>query len=176
MASENTSHRPEFYWSPADTPVGPVVIVAGPEGLYRVGLGVTPERAAEYVRDVSENSERADEQLTPVVEALNEFLLGTRREFPYVLDTYQGSEFDRSVWSELRRIPRGTTRTYGAIASLLGMSPGAARAVGQACGRNPLPLVIPCHRVIASDGSLGGYAGGPDLKARLLKLEGVLLV
>lgn len=79
--------------------------------------------------------------------------------------------FSTRVWRRLRRIPRGQVRTYGGVAKAL-RRPGGARAVGQACGRNPLPLLYPCHRVVAADLSLGGFAGGLDMKRQLLELEG----
>jgi O-6-methylguanine DNA methyltransferase len=79
--------------------------------------------------------------------------------------------FQARVWRQIRKIPRGEVRSYGRIAKVL-RKPSAARAVGQACGRNPIPLVIPCHRVVASDGSLGGFTAGLEVKRRLLSLEG----
>ena len=79
--------------------------------------------------------------------------------------------FSARVWKHLRKIPRGRVRTYGAVAKAL-RSPSAARAVGQACGRNPLPLIVPCHRVVRADLALGGFTGGVELKRRLLELEG----
>ncbi|HEY0513475.1 MAG TPA: MGMT family protein, partial [Thermoanaerobaculia bacterium] len=82
-----------------------------------------------------------------------------------------GTPFERSVWDELRRIPFGETRSYGEIAQAIGR-PGAARAVGRANGANPIPIVVPCHRVIGSDGSLTGFGGGLEAKSRLLEIEG----
>lgn len=82
----------------------------------------------------------------------------------------EGTEFQRSVWALLREIPGGEVRTYGELARRLGR-PGAARAVGQACNRNPIPILIPCHRVVGRGGSLTGYAGGTALKAELLAFE-----
>lgn len=83
-----------------------------------------------------------------------------------------GTDFQRKVWAAIEAIPLGKTKTYGEIALLIG-HPGASRAVGAACGANPLPLFIPCHRVLASNGRLGGFTGGLDVKRRLLKLEGI---
>ncbi len=85
-----------------------------------------------------------------------------------------GTKFQRAVWEAMRSIPLGGTVSYGELARKAGY-PGAARAVGQAVGHNPIPLLIPCHRVIASDGTLGGFGGGPELKRALLKQEGVSL-
>lgn len=100
---------------------------------------------------------------------LREFMHGARREFSFPIRT-AGTGFEEQVWREVRDIPFGATTTYGAIARRLGQ-PGAARAVGSANGRNPIPIVIPCHRVVASGGGLGGYGGGLELKRRLLALE-----
>jgi methylated-DNA-[protein]-cysteine S-methyltransferase len=104
---------------------------------------------------------------------LLEYCAGTRRTFdvPLVLS---GTEWQNTVWRELTRIPFGETRTYGQIAATLGR-PAAARAMGRANATNPLPLVVPCHRVIGADGSLTGYGGGLHLKVRLLAHEGVVL-
>lgn len=85
-----------------------------------------------------------------------------------------GTPFERAVWEVLRDIPRGETRCYGEVASRAG-SPGAARAVGRACARNPVPIIVPCHRVVRADGSIGGYSGGVDIKRELLKIEGNFL-
>ncbi len=90
------------------------------------------------------------------------------------LDLTRGTKFRLRVWDELSRIPRGETRSYGEIASELGKR-RAARAVGGACGANPIPVLIPCHRVLAASGALGGFSGGREWKRRLLTLEGVLL-
>lgn len=104
-----------------------------------------------------------------VASELREFMHGARREFSFPIHT-AGTGFEEQVWREVRDIPFGATATYGAIARRLGQ-PGAARAVGSANGRNPIPIVIPCHRVVASGGGLGGYGGGLELKRRLLALE-----
>jgi O-6-methylguanine DNA methyltransferase len=88
------------------------------------------------------------------------------------LDPARGTTFQRRVWEELRRLRPGQTRTYGDLAARVGR-PGAARAVGQACGANPVPVLIPCHRVLAAGGRLGGFSGGTGWKARLLAREGV---
>jgi methylated-DNA-[protein]-cysteine S-methyltransferase len=104
---------------------------------------------------------------------LGEYFAGKRREFELELAPV-GTDFQLRVWNALRKIPYGAVRNYGDIAREIGQ-PGAARAVGQANGCNPLPIVIPCHRVIASDGTIGGYSGGLAIKNRLLALENVVL-
>ena len=103
---------------------------------------------------------------------LTEYFAGQRREFDLPLAP-AGTDFQRRVWELLREIPYGETVTYGELARRLG-NPKSARAVGMACNRNPIAIVVPCHRVVGSTGSLTGYAGGLDAKAFLLKLEGVL--
>jgi methylated-DNA-[protein]-cysteine S-methyltransferase len=105
----------------------------------------------------------------PVRGELAEYANGNRRTFDVPL-AFSGSEWQKEVWAELTRIPFGETRSYGEIADALGR-PGAARAVGSANARNVLPLVVPCHRVIAADGTLGGFNGGLHLKERLLEHE-----
>ncbi|MCD6050258.1 MAG: cysteine methyltransferase [Verrucomicrobia bacterium] len=90
------------------------------------------------------------------------------------LDLSRGSEFQQAVWRELLAIPLGHTRTYGELAARLG-NPSGSRAVGAACGANPIPVIVPCHRVLAANGKLGGFSGGAGWKNRLLQIEGVLL-
>jgi methylated-DNA-[protein]-cysteine S-methyltransferase len=104
---------------------------------------------------------------------LREYFAGERRTFDLELAPY-GTEFQLRVWRALCAIPYGAVRNYGDIARAIGQ-PGAARAVGQANGCNPLPIVVPCHRVIASDSTIGGYSGGLAIKHRLLALEGAEL-
>lgn len=109
-----------------------------------------------------------------VVWQLNEYFNGKRRVFDFPFDFSTGTPFCRKVWAELYRIPYGVTRTYGDIARLIGL-PKASRAVGVACNRNPLLLVVPCHRVVGKNGSLTGFACGTDIKYFLLNLEKHLL-
>lgn len=117
---------------------------------------------------------RPDEHpvLAATVQQLGEYLAGERRSFDLPLAPH-GNEFQQSVWRLLLEIPYGSTTTYGELAQRLGQ-PGAAQAVGTANARNPIGIIIPCHRVIGSDGSLTGYAGGLNRKRRLLELEGAL--
>ncbi len=104
-----------------------------------------------------------------VARELIQYFEGVRTEFTFPVHL-AGSAFERRVWSALKRIPYGQTRTYGEVARAIGR-PGAARAVGTANGRNPVPIVIPCHRVVAAGGKLGGFGGGLSLKKDLLRLE-----
>jgi len=104
---------------------------------------------------------------------LNEYFAGKRTHFDLPLDLGSGTAFQQSVWRNLLKIPAGKTVSYGAISHSIG-KPKAMRAVGAAVGRNPFSIVVPCHRVIGSDGALTGYAGGLDRKVALLTLEGFL--
>jgi O-6-methylguanine DNA methyltransferase len=110
--------------------------------------------------------------LRPYVQELQEYFAGQRREFSFPLDL-RGTDFQIACWRALLTIPYGETRTYAHIARAVG-SPKGFRAVGMANNRNPIAIVVPCHRVIASDGTLCGYGGGLDLKRKLLELEGAL--
>ena len=124
--------------------------------------------------DAIDAPERDDDPL--LVEAarqLREYFAGARSAFDVALDL-QGTQFQRAVWQALLAIAPGRTRTYGEIAHALGV-PSASRAVGAAVGRNPVSIIVPCHRVVGSSGALTGYAGGLDRKRTLLELEGALL-
>lgn len=121
--------------------------------------------------DAQPQGERVDDPVLDEAERqLSEYFDGKRTEFDLPLAS-EGSEFQKKVWAELRRIPYGETATYGDIARRLGYEPVISRAVGVANASNPLPIVVPCHRVIGSDGKLTGYAGGVDRKQALLELE-----
>jgi len=110
--------------------------------------------------------------LSALLVKLRRYFEGEPVTFDEPLDPTIGTEFLRRVWGLTREIPRGETRSYGQIARMAG-SPGAARAVGQAMARNPWPIIVPCHRVLGSDGSLTGFGGGVDMKRRMLQMEGV---
>ena len=121
----------------------------------------------------SPGHQRGGSALLPEVNRqLAEYFAGDRRVFDLPLDPV-GTAFQRRVWQLLAAVPWGTTTTYGALAAALGLPAGASRAVGAANGANPLPVVLPCHRVVGADGTLTGYAGGLPRKALLLRLEGV---
>jgi methylated-DNA-[protein]-cysteine S-methyltransferase len=149
-----------------DTPIGPLTLAAGDAGLRSVWFGV---------REPTPAAPRGGH---PVLEAarteLEEYFAGERRVFEVPLDVSSGTAFQREAWLALARIPYGETTTYGEQARRLGR-PDAVRAVGAANGRNPLPIVLPCHRVIGADGALTGFGGGLPVKRALLDLEqGVL--
>ncbi|GGU85888.1 methylated-DNA--protein-cysteine methyltransferase [Streptomyces filipinensis] len=150
-----------------DSPYGPLTLVADAEGalcgLYMAGQRHRPAEEDFGPRDDTPAAFfEAEEQLTA-------YFGGRLTSFTVEL-ALRGTPFQRSVWEQLTRIPYGETRTYGELADALG-SPGASRAVGLANGRNPVGIIVPCHRVIGSDGSLTGYGGGLDRKRRLLDFE-----
>jgi methylated-DNA-[protein]-cysteine S-methyltransferase len=146
------------------SPVGELFASADTAGKV-TGLhfldGRTPSRGAGWVHD--------EDALAPLCRQLEEYFAGERREFELELSP-AGSPFQLEVWSALRAIPYGETASYGEIAAAVGQ-PGAARAVGGANNRNPIAIVIPCHRVIGASGSLTGYGGGLPRKQQLLALE-----
>jgi methylated-DNA-[protein]-cysteine S-methyltransferase len=111
-----------------------------------------------------------DGTLALALRELQEYFAGDRLEFTVPIEVTRGSEFERAVWAEIAAIPYGETISYGAIAHAVG-EPGGAQAVGTACHRNPLPIIVPCHRVIGSDGKLVGFGGGLHRKRWLLQLE-----
>jgi O-6-methylguanine DNA methyltransferase len=156
-------------WTYILSPLGPVGMAATPRGVCRVELGAEPRwyRRAFPGTPVSHVFPHA----FPGGKAVVAYLTGLSADLGAVPLDMGGTPFQRAVWKAAAAIPRGETRTYAQIARAVGR-PGAARAVGQALGANPVPLLVPCHRVIASDGTLGGFAGGLDLKTRLLALEG----
>ena len=149
------------------TRLGPVRILADDRGLTRI---VLPGGEARESQD-GQKSGSAHPLLQEAARQISAYLAGRRTTFALPL-AFRGTPFQRRVWGIIARIPYGQTMTYSAIARELGGA-GKARAVGAAAGANPLPLVIPCHRVIGADGSLTGFAGGLALKAELLRLEQV---
>ncbi len=147
------------------SPAGRLEIVEEGGALVAVHFDASADGSAGHERGGSPVLARAHQQL-------REYFDGERRVFDLPLRP-AGTEFQRRVWDVLATVPWGTTTTYGAIAARLGLPPGASRAVGAANGANPIAIVLPCHRVIGSDGRLTGYAGGLERKALLLRLEGV---
>ncbi len=158
--------------------VGTVFVAVNKHGLVALNFGVTEEQ---FIAQIDKHNRkvlmRSSEYTAKVIRQVYEYLNGERTHFEISLDLSQLSEFQKGVLLTTLKIPHGQIVTYADIAKRLG-NPKAARAVGQALGRNPVPIVIPCHRVIASNGSLGGYSagGGLESKAKLLALERVSLV
>ncbi len=155
-----------------DTPVGPLLLAATATGLVRVAYereGVEAVLGTLAAR-VSPRILRAPRRLDAAVRELEEYFARRRTRFELPLDLRLSAGFRRSVLAYLPGIGYGTTASYQAVAAAV-HHPGAARAVGTACATNPLPIVVPCHRVVRSDGRVGAYLGGPEVKHRLLDLE-----
>ena len=158
-----------------ETPVGPLLVGISDRGLCRVGFDPEPEEELERLaREFGPRVLRSPRALARVRGELDEYFAGRRRAFDLELDLRATPDFHRRVLAELSRVEYGRTTTYGALAAQVG-SPRAARAVGTVMNRNPLPIVLPCHRVIGASGSLVGYGGGLERKEWLLRLEGALL-
>jgi methylated-DNA-[protein]-cysteine S-methyltransferase len=155
-----------------DTPVGPLLLAATEQGLVRVAFERQDHDAvlAGLADTVSPRILAAPARLDAVARQLDEYFTGGRRAFDVPLDFRLSKGFRRAVLTHLVDIPYAATESYAQVATAAG-SPRAVRAVGTACATNPLPVVVPCHRVVRSDGSFGGYAGGPDAKRTLLTLE-----
>jgi methylated-DNA-[protein]-cysteine S-methyltransferase len=155
----------------AETPVGPLLVAVTERGLCRISYNPEPEREAEQLaRTFGVRVLRAAGPIDPVRRELEEYFEGGRREFDLPIDLRGRSEFTRAVLEQLARVPYGEVTTYGSLAARSGR-PRAARAVGTIMNRNPIPIVLPCHRVVGSTGSLVGYGGGLERKRQLLDLE-----
>ncbi len=153
-------------WLEHRSPLGPMIVAARPEGVvgaWFVGQAHFAGAATDWCED------RTDRVLRATAEQLDEWFAGQRRQFALLLAPH-GTAFQRAVWEAIARIGYGETQSYAALAASLG-KPGAARAVGAASGRNPLSIVIPCHRLLGRQGALVGYAGGLERKQALLALE-----
>ena len=150
------------------SPVGLLLLAASEKGLRRLefdrGQSFPPRNGDGWIESPAE--------LELYVRQLNEYFHGSRRDFTCPLDL-EGTNFQRACWQALCEIPYGSTCTYGELARKVGR-PTAFRAVGQANHRNPVAIIVPCHRVVGSDGTLTGYGGGLEIKEKLLRLEGVL--
>jgi methylated-DNA-[protein]-cysteine S-methyltransferase len=155
----------------ANIGVGWVGVLGSNSGLLRITLPQESARGVErLLGDRLREVIRAGDFFTDLIERLKSYFDGQRVAFNDELDLSLATVFQREVWQLTRLIPYGETRSYGWIAERLGRA-GAGRAVGQALARNPLPIIIPCHRVVAKDGGLGGYSGGLAKKGYLLRLE-----
>lgn len=151
-----------------ETRLGQILLAGDEDGIQLISFQTEtdpPQPEPDWVEDA--------DSLATAVAQLEAYFAGQLEEFDLELAP-QGTPFQKQVWQELERIPYGTTISYGELAERIG-NPKAVRAVGTANGANPLPIVIPCHRVIGADGSLTGYAGGLELKEALLALEGAIL-
>nr|WP_235619838.1 methylated-DNA--[protein]-cysteine S-methyltransferase [Gulosibacter faecalis] len=159
-------------YTEVDSPVGRLLLAATERGLVRVGFAVEGfDRVLGQLAElVSPRILQVPSRLDRTARQLDEYFAGTRTEFHLDLDRVLSKGFRGDVHRRLPEIGYGTTQTYREVAELVGR-PKAVRAVGTACATNPLPVVVPCHRVLRSDGTAGGYLGGIDAKAALLELE-----
>jgi methylated-DNA-[protein]-cysteine S-methyltransferase len=156
-----------------DSPVGELLVAVTDRGLCRIAY--RPDDAlGELVDDFGARILRVPHRVDQIRRELDEYFEGNRRAFDLALDLRPVAGFNREALGELARVPYGQVTTYGALAAKIGR-PKAARAVGGAMNRNPIPIVLPCHRVVGASGSLVGYAGGLERKETLLRLEGALL-
>ncbi len=155
-----------------DSPIGPLLLAATEHGLLRVAFGVEGHDGvlATLAARVSPRILRSPARTDEAARQLEEYFAGRRRSFDVPLDRRLSHGFRRSVQEHLTEIAYGSTESYTEVAVATG-NPRAVRAVGSACSTNPLPVVVPCHRVLRSDGSLGGYVGGLEAKHALLAME-----
>lgn len=159
-----------------DSPLGEIGLAAGEHGLIAVSLGKKLDKSLPALlkrrHDNGRGRRRPSELLEQACTEVAEYLLSGREKFDVPLDLSSGTEFQRSIWRRLQRVRFGSSITYAELADAVGQ-PGASRAVGNAVGANPLPIIIPCHRVLAAGGKLGGFSGGLSRKKKLLAIEGV---
>jgi methylated-DNA-[protein]-cysteine S-methyltransferase len=157
-----------------DTPLGALLVAVTDRGVCRIEFDPEPERDLEPIaREFGSRVLRAPKAVDDPRRELSEYFEGTRTRFELPLDLRVAAEFRLHVMRELARVPYGSVTTYGALAAKAGR-PAAARAVGTIMNRNPIPIVLPCHRVVGASGSLVGYGGGLQRKEQLLRLEGVI--
>jgi methylated-DNA-[protein]-cysteine S-methyltransferase len=158
-----------------DSPIGPLFVATTDAGVCRISFDAEPEREEErFAAAFGLRVLRAPRAVDRVRRELDEYFAGRRRDFDLDVDLRPVGDFHRAVLTRLARVPYGRVTTYGALAAEAGR-PRAARAVGTVMNRNPVPIVLPCHRVIGASGKLVGYGGGIHRKVALLELEGVAL-
>jgi methylated-DNA-[protein]-cysteine S-methyltransferase len=161
-------------WAVEDTPIGPLTLAATPEGLVRIGFGGEDDMLDDLAASVSPRVVHLPGRLDTPRRQLDEYFAGRRRDFEVPLDRRLSHGYRRTVLEALSRVPYGQTVSYRDLAERTG-NPRASRAVGSAMATNPIPIVVPCHRVLRTGGALGGYGGGLDVKVWLLRHEGALL-
>jgi methylated-DNA-[protein]-cysteine S-methyltransferase len=171
-ADAETARLLDVAYRTVDTPVGTLLLAATPAGLVRVAYDVEDHTAvlANLAAVISPRILRVPKRLDPVARQLDEYFTKRRTTFDVPVDLRLAAGFRRSVVEQLCAIGYGERASYAAVAAAVG-NPKAVRAVGSACAHNPLPVVIPCHRVVRSDGTAGRYVGGPSAKTALLELE-----
>lgn len=172
-ATATASGALDVAYATVDSPFGPLLVAASARGLLRLAYPDEPVDALieELAEEVSPRILEAPGRLDPLRRQLDEYFAGSRRHFEFPIDWRLVHGFGRDVLRVTAHIPYGKVSTYGDVAVRAGR-PKASRAVGNALGANPMPIVIPCHRVVRTGGGLGGYTGGVQRKERLLQLEG----
>jgi methylated-DNA-[protein]-cysteine S-methyltransferase len=162
------------YYTAMRTPVGRLLVAATEAGLARVSFDANETSfAADLRKRLKMDVIKSADKMAGIVAELEAYFAGVRHTLDVPIDLGVMTPFQRKVLMAARRVPAGRVVTYGEIAKRIGR-PTASRAVGQALGRNPMPIVIPCHRVVSGGGGLGGYIGGLEIKRKLLKMEGAL--
>lgn len=153
--------------------IGKIHLALTEKGLFEIGIRDSEKRFLKSLQKVYNIKPVKDSAaFKDIVKLLKRYLKGERLKIDIPFDL-KGTHFEKRVWKALLKIPYGKTKSYGEIAKEIGL-PNGARAVGNACGKNPIPIIIPCHRVIAGNGGLGGYTGGTGIKKKLLRIEGAL--
>ncbi|WP_202081494.1 methylated-DNA--[protein]-cysteine S-methyltransferase [Caldalkalibacillus salinus] len=166
-----------LYYSVMESPVGPMTLACTKKGLCRIDYQAGDSVLRNLIRwsrqhFLTDQIQEDDQALQDVKQQLDEYFRGERKSFDYPLELV-GTSFQKLVWKTLRNIPYGEVRSYKEIAQMIG-SPKAVRAIGGANNKNHIPIIIPCHRVIGSNGALVGYGGGLHIKEHLLEIEGYL--
>lgn len=161
------------YYDGILSPIGEVWVAGSEQGLWKIDLLTSEEQFLADLRKITPSKPIRDaRKFTEIEGMLEEYFRGNKVIFDIPLDL-NGTEFQKDVWRAIYKVPFGRLSSYGRIAEEIGR-PRAVRAVGNAVGANPLPIVIPCHRIIRADGGLGGYGRGIDLKLYLLSIEGII--
>jgi methylated-DNA-[protein]-cysteine S-methyltransferase len=164
-----------LYYTTFNSPIGEILVTRSEKGLNLVAFPKSKwgRFLAALRKDENFDLKKADEKFSSLKSDLKSYFSGKKVRFKESLDLTGGSAFQMKVWNAMSKIPSGETRSYGWLARKVG-GKDKARAVGAACGANPIPIILPCHRVLRENGGLGGYAGGVSIKRKLLKIEGVM--
>ena len=157
-----------IYYASLDTPIGKVFISKTDRGINLITW--QKDKWNEYCRMNKSNLKKGDKKLKTITDKMKKYFSGKRVVFNERVDISGRNPLEKKVWKEMQKIPYGQTRSYKWLAGKVGNAK-LARAVGNACAKNPVPIIVPCHRVIKSDGGLGGFAGGLNRKRILLKIE-----
>jgi methylated-DNA-[protein]-cysteine S-methyltransferase len=174
LARADAAGLVDVAWAVEDTPIGPLTLAATTSGVVKIAFGADESALAELAATVSPRLVRLPRRLDALRRQLDEYFVGRRRDFDVGLDRRLSHGYRLAVLEELSLVRFGETVTYKDLAQRTG-HPKASRAVGTAMATNPIPIVVPCHRVLRTGGELGGYGGGLDTKAWLLRHEGALL-